>query len=384
MSLLTLYDLYVDVFDRVGDTASANDTSAVAMVKRWLNTRYKETCSRFKWPFLQDSTVITTTAEYDTGTVDISEAGTTVTGTDTVWTKDMVGRKIKFNGWSEIHTISAWASTTSITITPAYRGDDIDDGNYTIFQDEYLCPWNWADITAIRQYRSPKLLDKISINEMRRDHTNTYPQNADPQKYCLLEKRKLTKINIDGFNLTYTYADVSIDHWFSAGTSGAFGWVKRSDEDASGGDYLYLEILYGTLQDNETLTFYSDVGVTATGVTCAVNESDGYTEGNVGNILNLQFYDVPYRVISLDVDFTYKPYDMDTNDDEPLIPEKYRDVLVFGACSDYCMSYDKGEKTVRFFEARFTKRFEEMVREYVTKSLQFPQIVPVVNRKTFD
>jgi hypothetical protein len=381
MALLTLYDMYIDVFDRIGIAA---ETATIVMAKRWLNARYKEVCSRFKWPFLQNTGVLTTIAEYTTGTVDVAAAGTTVTGTSTVWTKDMVGRKIKFDGWSEIHTISAWTSATSITITPAYRGTAIDDGTYTIFQDEYLCPWNWQDIIQIRQYRSPKVLDKISINEMRQDHEWSYPVNADPQKYCLLERRRLTKINIDTLNLSYTYKDILVDHWFKAGTSLAIGWVKRSSEDISGGDYLYLEILYGTLVDNETLTFYSDVGVTATGVTCAVNEADGYTDGNVGDIINLLFYEAPYRVIKLDIDYTLKPYDMASNDDEPLIPEKYRDMLVLGACSDMAIYYRLDDTVKAFFESRFTKRFEEMSREYPTKSLQFPQIIPVVSRKTFD
>jgi len=380
MAILTLTDMSTDVIDRLG--YSTSDTALVVMIKRWLNARYKE-IAKYDWPFIQDTQELATVVEYTTGTVDVTEAGTTVTGTDTVWTKDMVGRKIKFSGWNEIHTISAFSSTTSITITPAYRGDDIDDGTYTIFKDSYLCPWNWDDIRAIRQYRSPKELDKISPYEMRRDYSTQYPQTADPQRFCLYEKRNITKINVDGFNSTNTYANVSVDHWVKGGTSAAYGWVKRSSEDASGGDYLYIEILSGTFSDGETLTFYSDVETTATGVTCTVNEPDGYTEGNVGNVLNILFNPIPYRVIKLDVDMTYKPYDMVANDDEPLIPEKYRDVLVLGACADTCMKKSRPED-MKYYEAKFMKRYKDLVSEYANKDLNFPQLIPVVSRKTFD
>jgi hypothetical protein len=381
MAILTLTDMSTDVVDRLG--YSTSDTALVAMIKKWANSRYKEICSKYDWPFLQDIQELATVAEYTTGTIDLEEEGTTITGTDTVWTKDMVGRKIKFPGWNETHTISAWTSTTSITITPAYRGDDIDDGTYTIFKDDYLCPWNWDAIRAIRQFRSPKELDKISSYEMRRDYGIDYPQTADPQRYCLFEKRNITKINVDGFNGSNTYADVVADQWVAGGTSKAYGWVRRSAADASDGAYLYIEILSGTFTDGETLTFYSDVESTATEVTCTVNETDGYTEGNVGNVLNIHFNPVPYRIIKLDIDMTYKPYEMVANDDEPLIPEKYRDLLIFGACADCCMKKSK-PNDMSYYEAKYMKRYKDLVGEYLNKELAFAQIIPVVRRKTFD
>src|SRR3990167_5562213 len=58
-------------------------------------------------PYLMTEGVITTVAPYATGTVAMTNGSKTVTGTDTVWTSAMVGRKIRFGSDNAYYRIAA-------------------------------------------------------------------------------------------------------------------------------------------------------------------------------------------------------------------------------------------------------------------------------------
>jgi len=68
---------------------------------------------------------------YSTGTVEITNGGTTVTGTGTTWTAAMVGRSILLGetGAFAWYEITARASNTSITIGSAYTGKTLIGAN---------------------------------------------------------------------------------------------------------------------------------------------------------------------------------------------------------------------------------------------------------------
>lgn len=87
-----------------------------------------------------------TVDDYTTGTVDITQGSTTVTGTSTVWTSAMVGRAFATNREDSIHRITAVDSSTSITLDSAWPHDDVDDGTYRIAQDRYEAPSNLREI----------------------------------------------------------------------------------------------------------------------------------------------------------------------------------------------------------------------------------------------
>lgn len=90
---------------------------------------------------------ITLTTEYKTGTVAISAGGTTVTGTSTVWTSAMTGRKFTVSGNDEVYDFT-YVSATSGTISPAFTGSAAVTGkSYSIFQDVYDLASDFLRIT---------------------------------------------------------------------------------------------------------------------------------------------------------------------------------------------------------------------------------------------
>lgn len=105
-----------------------------------------------KIPILKKHGVINAVAEYSTGTVTIATANgvSTVTGLLTVWTKDIIGRKIIVSGESIAYTIKSVSSATSLTLEEIYINTS-DDTNalttasaYTINKDTYKLARDFA------------------------------------------------------------------------------------------------------------------------------------------------------------------------------------------------------------------------------------------------
>ncbi len=77
------------------------------------------------------------TAYYATGTARFTNGSTAVTGTGTTWTAQMVGMYIQKDISSPAYRISAFGSTTSLTLAAAYTGPtDASAAAYVITQDE--------------------------------------------------------------------------------------------------------------------------------------------------------------------------------------------------------------------------------------------------------
>lgn len=99
----------------------------------------REIPSKHDWNFLLASSGITTTPQYNTGTVSINTGGTSaVFSSDATISSAMVGRKINFSGDGSIYQITSMSSTTSCTINPPYYApQNVTNGSYVIFQPNY-------------------------------------------------------------------------------------------------------------------------------------------------------------------------------------------------------------------------------------------------------
>ena len=73
-----------------------------------------------------------TASDYADGTVTITSGSQTVTGSSSVWTASMVGRWFKVTGDEDWYRISAFSSTTSITLESAFEGSSVAGASYTI------------------------------------------------------------------------------------------------------------------------------------------------------------------------------------------------------------------------------------------------------------
>jgi len=91
------------------------------------------------WTFWQKKADLTLIAEYNTGTVSVTQGGTTVTGVGTTFTSGMAGRKFQ-SATSEVYTIATFTDTTHVELDTAWVSDTISGETFSIYQDTYVLP----------------------------------------------------------------------------------------------------------------------------------------------------------------------------------------------------------------------------------------------------
>lgn len=126
---------------QVGQTWTTGlDSETQALYKDAVNTAYFEICQSHVWPQLKKRGTITLTAPYDAGTCDATQGSATVGGNLTTWAANYVGRYMIIGTSSTLYRITAFASTTSITVSPPFVDSDATAQTYHIVKSVYDLP----------------------------------------------------------------------------------------------------------------------------------------------------------------------------------------------------------------------------------------------------
>lgn len=104
----------------------------------------REIPAKFDWTFLIVGSSLTTNAEVHDGTVSMTTGDTTVVLTSGTFPSNCVGWKIKFAGNDTAYDVSAYLSTTSLTINPALWGpQNLTSASYSLYRDIYPLAGNF-------------------------------------------------------------------------------------------------------------------------------------------------------------------------------------------------------------------------------------------------
>jgi len=178
----TFLDLYSEVRTACG-LKSADDS----LIKTFINDRYKTVAiwpHNYAWPWLCEKTTLLTVAKYTTGTVTATEGSATITGSGTTFTSAMVGRKFKVDGFEEIYTISAYVSATEITLDNVFNGTTSTTYTFVIYQDLITLPSGLDTIISLRQHRTPKKFDCVSLRKLLDYDPSPTISDSDPTVYA--------------------------------------------------------------------------------------------------------------------------------------------------------------------------------------------------------
>lgn len=86
---------------------------------------------------------------YSTGTVSVTNGSATVTGSGTTFTRGHVGARFNRTGdGSKFYTISAFVSTTEVTLSAVYDGTTGPGADYTISRNPLVLDWSRIDSSA--------------------------------------------------------------------------------------------------------------------------------------------------------------------------------------------------------------------------------------------
>lgn len=155
MANLQFTDLQNDVYAHTG--LDSSDTTNQTNVKRWINYVQQDVCARWPWSFLEGRETIVTVADYNTGTVAINAASTTVTGTGTVFSSSVDNTYfIQFSTANDWYQVSSRGSNTSLTLATAYAQTSNGTGlTYTLRKFFYSLSSSADEVLDVRNWNTP-------------------------------------------------------------------------------------------------------------------------------------------------------------------------------------------------------------------------------------
>jgi len=221
-------DLYTGLQNAVRVTTGVTATENQS--KRMINIALQDMHLGFDYrvPWAERNAVLVTQPEYNTGTLSVSQGGTTLTGSSTAWNTNnafsranmRVGGKIQINGGTEVYEISAVASDTSATISSMFTQSDVSGGTYLYYEDEYSLASDFLRPIDMRQFSSPMDIELIGRTEFRRRYPRNYT-TGKPQIATLVDKapsgnttlRRLVKIykpSDVAYSIPYSYVTANL------------------------------------------------------------------------------------------------------------------------------------------------------------------------------
>lgn len=178
MANLTFSNLVSEVFAHTG--LDSSDTTNQTNVYRWLNFVQQDLCARWPWPFMFGREAIATVADYTTGTVDVSNGGTAVTGHSSVWTTTQGDGSyfIQFSGANDWYRVSARVSNTSLTLETAFQGTALSLATYTLRKFFYSLSSSADEVLDVRNWNTPMKLIQCDFRTI--DLINPLVQSSSP------------------------------------------------------------------------------------------------------------------------------------------------------------------------------------------------------------
>ena len=149
------------------DTYTGLDSSRQNQLNDALELSLDEIATLCDWTFLKRPHRFTTKDDYATGTISVSNLGTTVTGVTTVWQAGTLVNPLQAHliGGSESggYFITAVGSDTSLTISPAWASTALSGSTYQIVNDIYELATGCWWLRAIREIKSPQPLRILDV-----------------------------------------------------------------------------------------------------------------------------------------------------------------------------------------------------------------------------
>ncbi len=193
-----------------------------SLAQQWITDRYRTITENILWSFKIGQGTFYTPAAYSTGTITMTNGSNVVTGSGTTFTAGMVGEQLSLQGF--VFTITAFSSTTSITIDTIWYGATTASLVYQILQ-AYITPtptdflawlsvidpalgwrirtgYNSSELDTIDPRRAstgtPTLLAGRSYNSSDIARYELWPYSTAQKQYMYLYEKRVTDLTTPG------------------------------------------------------------------------------------------------------------------------------------------------------------------------------------------
>jgi hypothetical protein len=183
---ITFEDLYTDLMNRAREETGLAATKTQA--KRYINIALHDMHigQGEKLPWAEQHATLVTQPQYSTGTVAITKGSKLLTGTDTLWATNndfsvanmREGGKIKIDGGDEIYEVDVVSVDTVALLKTSFVKADVSGASYVYYEDEYDLASDFLRPIDQQKFDEGISIDLVGRTEFRR----RYPRNSIPNK----------------------------------------------------------------------------------------------------------------------------------------------------------------------------------------------------------
>ena len=146
--LFTTEGLIDAVLRDTGHSNPSSETNKRLAVLGFLNNRYAQVSTKRHWNWLYQTTDFLLKGPYQTGTIDVTNRSSTVTGNGTNFSANLVPNNVLVvGGRSDRYVIESVEAADSLTLEGEYAGDDATASSYMALKPIYTAP---SDLEAIQ------------------------------------------------------------------------------------------------------------------------------------------------------------------------------------------------------------------------------------------
>jgi len=113
--------------------------AGLVLARDWVNNAFRRIAERRRWSWLIKQNQFVFPAAYTTGTVTVTNASATVTGSGTAWDSTMIGLQFRLGVATPIYTISDVPDATTLTLEQVWGPATASAQTYKIYK-AYLTP----------------------------------------------------------------------------------------------------------------------------------------------------------------------------------------------------------------------------------------------------
>jgi hypothetical protein len=353
----TFYEVQRDVWlkfgYRISELTNADQLRWIDQMKGYINDA-GEIVYRYKMPWMmRNDGLITTKAQYNTGTITATNGSTTVTGAGTTWTRDMKDQKMIITDSADgvvVYRIAEFVSATSLTL----EGEYIETGgagmSYEIQYDTYDLPIDFKTLEVMKDFEQG-------------DAVRTYFHDDQ----YMLEDYSTTALPSD-----YIFLGINRSNYYDTGTAD----VTNNSTTVTGNGTSWDSTMIGRYIQLDNHSRYYRITAVAGAGSLTIDKVYGgatgatvkYAIGPVG-ILQLRFLQAPE--VAKRIPFSYYPkwIRLEANNDISPIPSD--NILKLGAIWLWYQNEDSPLAEVA------KANFEQAVRRLIS-------IEPNIRQETFE
>jgi len=352
----TLAGIKNNIKSYINPSGSGFNDGQEAYLTTLINSAISGLAVSFPIPELRHSATIVTKADYDTGTVTVSQGSKSVTGSGTAWDYTHIGMKIRIDGARDFYVIANVTSGTALTLDRAFLPADVTGVEYTIFENTYPLPSDCNWIKGVYNFDNginPLTImgwDEIEDIDPALQHTSTIPERYSERGQIQLKEPSSGYLTLDAGSNTLTAISSSL----------------LSTVDDYYKDWLLVNV---TREATARVTAYTASTQTLTLDKAITSQTTSDSVYLMSTFNHISIYRRPTTAIGLNVKYYRTQPDLINNYDVPLLPELFLDAITFDVLTTWYLK----DENARVYEAMYNTEYDKLVKKFAVQYNKNPK-----------